>query len=54
LTAKTIHADEALKMGIVDYVVSSKEVFEYSLKLLKGYTATTPIHVLRAAMRALK
>ena len=53
LTAKTIHADEALKMGIVDYVVSSKEVFEYSLKLLEGYTATTPIHVLHAAMKAL-
>jgi len=52
LTAKTIQADEALKMGIVDYVVPSKEVFEYSLKLLEKYTANTPVNVLHAVMKA--
>ena len=53
LSARTIHADEALKMGIVDYVVPSKEVFDYSLHLLDRYTARTPVHVLHAAMKAL-
>lgn len=52
LSAKTIHADEALKNGIVDYLVPSKEVFDYSLALLEKYTADTPVNVLHAVMKA--
>ncbi|MEN8263453.1 MAG: enoyl-CoA hydratase/isomerase family protein [Nitrospirota bacterium] len=52
LSAKTIHADEALQNGIVDYLVPSKEVFDFSLNLLEKYTATTPVNVLHAAMKA--
>ncbi len=52
LSAKTIHADEALQNGIVDYLVPSKEVFDFSLDLLKKYTADTPVNVLHAVMKA--
>ena len=51
MTGKTLHSDEALSIGVVDYVVPSKEVFDYSLNLLEKY-ARTPVSVIHAAMKA--
>ena len=53
MTGKTIHADEALSIGIVDHVVPSKQVFEFSLNLLEKLTGDTPITVIHAAMKSL-
>ena len=39
LAGNIIHADEALELGLVDYVVPSKEVFEFSLRFLEKMTA---------------
>ena len=39
LAGKIIHADEALELGIVDYLVPSKDVLDFSLNLLEKITA---------------
>ncbi len=52
LAGKVIHADEALELGIVDYVVPSKEVFDFSLSLLEKTTGDKPINVIRSIMKS--
>ena len=52
LAGKIIHADEALELGIVDYVVPSKEVFDFSLSLLEKTTGNKPINVIRSIMKS--
>lgn len=53
LGGKIIHSDEALELGIVDYVVPSKEVFEFSLSLLKNINLDRPINIVHSVMRSL-
>lgn len=53
LAGKIIHADEALELGIVDYVVPSKEVFDFSLSLLEKTTGHKPINVIHSIMKSL-
>lgn len=53
LTAKTVHADEALTIGIVDYIAPSKKVFDFALNLLEQFTASTPIRVIHSVMKSL-
>ncbi len=52
LTAKTIDAEEALRLKLVDYVVPAKEVFDYSLDFLKKLTGDKPVSVIRAVVQA--
>jgi len=52
LGGKIIHAEEALELGIVDYVVPSKEVFDFSLSLLEKTTGDKPINVIRSIMES--
>jgi enoyl-CoA hydratase/carnithine racemase len=51
LTGKMINAEEALSLKLVDYVVPAKEVFDFSLDLLKKFTADKPINVIRAVVQ---
>ena len=53
LEGKVIHADEALALGLVDYVVPAKEVMDFSLRLLKRLTSDRPINVIHAIMKSL-
>lgn len=52
LTGKTIDAQEALRLKLVDYVVPSKEVFDFSLNLLKRLTGDKPISVIHAVVNS--
>lgn len=52
LTAKTIDAQEALRLKLVDYVVPAKEVFDYSMDFLKKLTGDKPVRVIRAVVQA--
>jgi len=52
LAGKIMHADEALELGIVDYVVPSKEVFDFSLNLLEKTAGQKPINVIRSIMQS--
>ncbi|MEN8210008.1 MAG: enoyl-CoA hydratase/isomerase family protein [Candidatus Fermentibacteria bacterium] len=52
LTGKTIDAQEALRLKLVDYVVPSKEVFDFSLNSLRRLTDDKPISVIHAVMRS--
>ena len=52
LTGKTIDAEEALRIKLVDYVVPSKEVFDYSLDLLKKLTGNKPVSVIHAVVQS--
>ncbi|MFC2171209.1 enoyl-CoA hydratase/isomerase family protein [Acidobacteriota bacterium] len=54
LTTRLIDAQEALKWGIVDYVVPSKQSFDFSLELLKKVTRNREASVIRAAMKSLR
>jgi enoyl-CoA hydratase len=53
LAGKIIHSDEALELGLVDYVVPPKEVFAFSLNLLKKMISARPIGVVHAVMKSL-
>jgi enoyl-CoA hydratase/carnithine racemase len=53
LAGKVLHADEALEMGIVDYVVPQKEVFDFSLTLLEKITVDRPVNVIHSIMKSL-
>lgn len=53
LEGKIIHADEALALGLVDYVVPAKEVLDFSLRLLERLTSDRPINVIHAIMKSL-
>jgi enoyl-CoA hydratase len=52
LTGRTIEAQEALSLKLVDYVVPGKEVFDYSLDYLKRLTGDKPISVIRAVVQS--
>lgn len=52
LAGKIIHADEALELGIVDFVVPSKEVFDFSLSLLEKTVDEKSINVIRSIMKS--
>jgi enoyl-CoA hydratase/carnithine racemase len=53
LGGRIVHADEALSLGIVDYVVPSKEVFEFSLKLLEKINGDKPLSIVNSVMQSL-
>ncbi len=52
LTGKTLDAQEALRLKLVDYVVPANEVFDYSLDYLKRLTGDKPIRVIRAVVQS--
>jgi len=52
LTGKTIEAQEALSLRLVDYVVPGKEVFDFSLDYLKKLTGDKPISVIHAVVQS--
>ncbi len=52
LTAKTIDAEEALRLKLVDYVVPAKKAFESSLELLTRLTGNKPVSVIRAVVQS--
>lgn len=52
LTAKTMDAQEALRLKLVDYVVPTNEVFDYSLAFLKRLTGDKPIPVIHAVVQS--
>ncbi len=52
LTGKTIDAQEALRLKLVDYVVPPKEVFDFSLKYLKELTEDRPISVIHSVIKS--
>ncbi len=53
LTGKTIDAQEALKLKLVDYVVPSNEVFDFALNLLKKLTSEKPLPLIHAVVQSL-
>ncbi len=52
LTGKTMDAQEALRLKLVDYVVPANEVFDYSLAFLKRITGDKPISVIHAVVQS--
>jgi enoyl-CoA hydratase/carnithine racemase len=52
LTGRTIEAQEALSLKLVDYVVPAKEVFDYSVDYLKRLTGDKPIRVIHAVVQS--
>jgi enoyl-CoA hydratase/carnithine racemase len=52
LAGKIIHADEALELGIVDFVVPSKDVFDFSLRLLEKTVDEKSINVIHSIMKS--
>jgi enoyl-CoA hydratase/carnithine racemase len=52
LTGKTINPEEALKLKLVDYVVPAKEVFDFSLDLLKRLAGDKPMSVIYAVVKS--
>lgn len=53
LAGKIIHADEALELGVVDYLVPAKEVFEFSLNLLEKITRDRPVNIIHSVMKSI-
>jgi len=53
LSGNTIDAARALELGLVDYVVPPKTVFDFSLDLLRRLTADRPVEVIRNVVRSL-
>jgi enoyl-CoA hydratase/carnithine racemase len=53
LSGKILHADEALSLGIVDYVIPSKEVFEFSVRLLDKIIGNKPLSIVNSIMKSL-
>jgi enoyl-CoA hydratase len=52
LTGKTIDAQEALRLKLVDYVVPANEVYDYSLELLKRLTGDKPLGLINAVVNS--
>ena len=52
LTGKTMDAQEALRLKLVDYVVPANEVFDYSLAFLKRLTGDKSINVIHAVVQS--
>ena len=53
LTAKTVDAQEALRLKLVDYVVPSNDVFDFALNLLKRLTKEKPLPVIHAVVKSM-
>ena len=53
LAGKIINADEALEMGIVDFVVPLRKVFDFSLSLLEKIVDKNSINVIHSIMKSL-
>ena len=53
MTGRTMHADEALSFGVVDFIAPTKEVFGVAMNLLEKYTANTPVRVIHSVMKAI-
>jgi len=53
LAGNVIHADEAMALGLVDYVVPSKEVLEFSLRLLDRMTTGRSTNIIRSIMKSI-
>jgi enoyl-CoA hydratase len=53
LAGNVIHADEAMALGLVDYVVPSKEVLEFSLRLLERMTTGRSTNIIRSIMKSI-
>jgi len=52
LTCKTLGAQEALDIKLIDYIVPKNEVFERAIDFLKKLTTDRPIHVINAVVKA--
>lgn len=52
LTCKTLDAQEALDLKLVDYAVPKNEVFDSSLNFLKKLTGDRPISVINAVLKS--
>lgn len=52
MAGNVIHADEALALGLVDYVVPSKEVLEFSLRLLEKMTGGRSMNIIHSIMKS--
>ncbi len=52
LTGKTLDAQEALRLKLVDFVVPAQEVFNFSVDLLKRLTGKKPLSVIHAVVRS--
>ena len=52
LAGKIIHADEALDLGIVDFVVPSKDVHDFALTLLEKTVAEKSVKVISSIMQS--
>ena len=52
LEGKVVHADEALELGIVEYVVPSKEVFDFAMELLEKIAGGRSISSIHAIMKS--
>ena len=52
LAGNVIHADEAVALGIVDYVVPPKEVLAFSLRLLEKMTAGRSMNIIHSIMKS--
>ena len=52
LTCKTLNAQEALDLKLVDYVVPKNEVFDFSLNYLKKLTGDKPISLIHVVVKS--
>ncbi len=52
LTCRTLNAEEALEIKLIDYMVPKNEVFDYSLNFLKKLTSDRPLNVIHAVVKA--
>lgn len=52
LTGKTINAQEALRLKLIDFVVPAKEVYEFSLDFLRRLTSNKPVNVIHAVVQS--
>jgi enoyl-CoA hydratase/carnithine racemase len=52
LTGKTLDAQEALRLKLVDFVVPAPEVFSFSMDLVKRLTGEKPLSVIHAVLKS--
>jgi enoyl-CoA hydratase/carnithine racemase len=53
LSGETISAENALEIGLVDYVLPKKGLHEFVIKLLKKMTDNRPLYVINAIMTSI-
>lgn len=54
LTGDLINAETALELRLVDYVVPSKDVIDFALKLMKKMVNNRPLKVIHSVMRSIR